>query len=377
MTRQIGAPQLFALCVVTACAAPTAEPKATDSGANATPALPIPIDPSVAGPYAAGTRADDITTETGQPLRVQTWYPASDDADEPIHAYDSLISGEALDAPPPVCARPRPVLLFSHGNQGLRFQSIFLTEHLATRGWIVVAPGHEGNTTFDFDEARWGEVALRRPVDLSQSFDWLVTELAGPGGPLAGCVDPDAGFAVAGHSFGGYTAVAITGGLIERDHAATCSPGWLCDDVAAALGDTASVELTDARAWASVPMTPAAYELLAPSLSAITVPTLVMGGSLDTTTSVDAQVAPIYRGLGATPKHLAVLEEAGHFTFTDACTLLPTYPDCSGDYLDIPTAHRLIRGATTAFLEEQAGLAPAPDGWLPVDDPIVSWESVE
>jgi predicted dienelactone hydrolase len=124
-------------------------------------------------------------------------------------------------------------------------------------------------------------------------------------------------------------------------------------------------------------MAPAAFALLEPSLSQSTVPALVMGGEYDTSTSMEDQVHPIYQGLAAVPKHLAELATAGHFTFSDACSLLPSYPDCSGEYLDISTAHRLIRGATTAFLEEQAGIAPAPEGWLPVDDPIVTWESVE
>ena len=355
---------------------------ATDSGASgvdtAEDAAPR-ADPAETGSYRAATRADAITTSSGQPLTVQTWYPAAGDATGEIHAYDGLLAMTALDGAAPVCDAPRPVLVFSHGNSGLRYQSVFLTEHLATRGWVVVAPDHEGNTAFDMDTARWGELAVRRPLDLSQTFDWLTTELAAPGGPLDGCVDPAAGFAVAGHSFGGYTAVAITSATLTAEHAAACGRGWLCAETAAYLEgqDTASVDVRDDRVWASVAMTPAAFELLEPSLSSSTTPSLVFGGTFDDLTTVEDQVRPIYTGLGARPKHLAVLETAGHYTFSDACSLLPSYPDCGGDYLDIPTAHVLIRGSTTAFLESWAGLEVDTSAWLPPDDPIVAWESVE
>lgn len=334
--------------------------------------------PDEPGPYSIGTSVHSITTATGQALRVQVWYPAPADATEALHSYDGLLTEDALDAPSAACDGASPVLLFSHGNGGLRYQSVFLTEHLASRGWVVVAPDHEGNTTFDIDTDRWGELALRRPVDISQSFDWLVAELAGAGGALEGCVDPDAGYAVAGHSFGGYTAAALTSAVVTRSHAESCATsGWLCAQVVAELDARAetSADLRDARVWASVPMTPAAYELLSDTLSQASAPALVWGGDRDDTTPVDSQVRPIYADTGAADKHFAVIEDAGHYTFSDACSLLPTYPDCGGDYIDIPEAHRLVRGTTTAFFEELAGLDVDTTGWLPPTDPAVLYES--
>ncbi len=339
----------------------------------------VPADPSVVGEYSAGTRTDRITTATGQSLTVQTWYPAALDATEEVHRYDGLANGVAIDQPEPLCEGNRPVMVFSHGNSGIRFQSYFLTEHLASRGWVVVAPDHEGNTLFDFDQSRWGELTLRRPVDLAQSYDWLTTELAGPGGPLAGCVDADAGYAVVGHSFGGYTAVAIVSATLTAEHAASCGPGWLCDEAAGYMAEEGltSVDLRDGRVWASVPMTPAAYELLYPSLGQATAPMLLFGGSKDDLTPPAFQTVPIFQAVGSTPKHLAIFETAGHYTFSDACSLVPTYDDCGEGYIDIPTAQRLIRGATTAFLEGQLGWPTDTEGWLPLDEPTVTWDSVE
>lgn len=44
---------------------------------------------------------------------------------------------------------PFPLVVYSHGNGGLRYVSAFLTEHLASHGFIVVAPDHVGNTAID------------------------------------------------------------------------------------------------------------------------------------------------------------------------------------------------------------------------------------
>jgi len=346
-----------------------------DTGSHHLPAVELP-DAAEVGAYAAATRDDQITTPSGQPLRVQTWYPADASSTEALHTYNDLIEGTALDGAVPACDGTRPVVMFSHGNGGMRFQSMFVTEHLATRGWVVVAPDHEGNTAFDLNSDRAGEHAIRRPRDISETFDWLVDELAAAGGPLEGCVDPAAGFAIVGHSFGGYTSVALTSATITSEHASTCAPGWLCDDTAAWLeGNPASdpTDLRDDRIWASVPMTPAAYELLAPTLGENSVPTLILGGSFDPITPMESQVQPIFNDLGGT-KHLAEIDTAGHFTFSDVCTLLPTYEDCNAPFMSLEEAHPLIRGMTTAFLEKNAGLDDQSDTWLPPAHDRVRWE---
>ena len=289
----------FVVWLVAACVACTPDDEKQpedDSGDVTHTELPELPDAAEVGHFAAATRDDEITTATGQQLRVQTWYPADPAATEQPHVYNGLIAGTALDGPVHACQGVRPVVMFSHGNGGMRFQSMFLTEHLATRGWVVVAPDHEGNTAFDLDSDRAGEHTIRRPRDISQTFDWLIGELAGTGGPLDGCVDPAAGYAIVGHSFGGYTSVALTSATITSEHAGSCAPGWLCSDTEAWLlahPESDPADLRDDRIWASVPMTPAAYEILAPTLGENTVPTLVLGGTYDTLTTMAGQVQPL------------------------------------------------------------------------------------
>lgn len=382
MTSALRRSFLLAILPVGACTADdtkSSETSTTTTADTASPPSERP-DPAERGPFLPATRTDTITTATGQTLTVQTWYPSAPETTGSEHIYDGLMAGTALDETAPDCSEPRPVVMFSHGNGGLRYQSIFLTEHLASRGWVVVAPDHEGNTVFDLDTSRWGELAVRRPLDISQSFDWLADTLSAAGGALEGCIDPGAGFAVVGHSFGGYTATALVSATLTAEHAADCKPGWLCKEVAEYLSenpDADPADLRDARVWASVPMTPAAFELLEPSLPSANAPMLVFGGTRDDITPVAFQVEPIYSGAGVTPKYLAVVEDAGHYTFSDACKLLPTYPDCSAPYLDLDVAHTLINGVTTAFLEHTAGMNIDTAGWLPPEDPLVNWQAAE
>ncbi|MCB1028061.1 MAG: hypothetical protein KDB24_09890, partial [Microthrixaceae bacterium] len=108
------------------------------------------------GPNEVGTTEFDLDGR-----RVQSWYPASEAAaDEPTVEFDiaGLLSPE-LQAQIPDDKRPiyeilahaeadaasdgpYPVVLFSHGFAGFPEQSADLVTHLASWGFVVVAPDH-------------------------------------------------------------------------------------------------------------------------------------------------------------------------------------------------------------------------------------------
>ena len=52
---------------------------------------------------------------------------------------------------------------------------------------------------------------------MSAAFDWLKREAESPDGRLFGCIDSSQGFAVGGHSFGGYTAYMTAGATLRLD----------------------------------------------------------------------------------------------------------------------------------------------------------------
>jgi predicted dienelactone hydrolase len=326
------------------------------------------------GPWTPGTFAVDLVGSDGTPLTAQVWYPAAVD-DGALHTYVLQLTRTALDKPAAECLGARPVLAYSHGSGGLRYQSLFLTELLASHGYIVIAPDHTDNTTFDEDEDAYGRVALRRPQDLADAYDVLADDER-----LAGCIDRADGYAVAGHSFGGWTAAAAAGAVIDPVAiAAVCgtSRGWLCqilDEI-----DTAELlDLSDPRIWASVAMAPSSpYTFGDEGAGMHDTPSFILGGDDDTLTPWETDQVPLYEALTARPRALAQVVGASHYTFSEACLLFPTDEYCRGD-IDLTEAHTLISAMTLAFLERIRGVDEGTaDAWLPPDDARVVWTSVE
>ena len=100
------------------------------------------------------------------------------------------------------------MVVFSHGAYGIRFQSIFFTQYLASHGYVVPAPDHQDNTLYDLfaedgyniDDMGWS--AVERPYDAAAVIDRMLERNATPGDTFAGSVDPDR-IGMSGHSFGG------------------------------------------------------------------------------------------------------------------------------------------------------------------------------
>jgi dienelactone hydrolase len=185
-------------------------------------------DPFRRGPHPAGVRTLRARDEArDRSLPIEVWYPAEasyagqDTADETRDQYE-LVPGlppvpqdAVRDAPPH--AGSHPVVLFSHGYGSHRRQSTFLTTHLASHGYVVASVDHVGNTVYDVmlaavrAQAR-GEVpdivaavtsfAGIRPADVVFALDHVLAE-------LGGLADPER-VGMAGHSFGGWTTLAVT-----------------------------------------------------------------------------------------------------------------------------------------------------------------------
>lgn len=190
-----------------------------------------------------------------------------------------------------------PLVLFSHGNDGIRIQSFFFAAHLASHGFIVATPDHHGNT---FVDTRLGIVdlssAINRPQDMTFLIDEFLAFNTASGHFFEGAIDPSK-IGLSGHSFGGYTTFAVAGGSF-------------------ALGT-----FTDTRVKAIFPQAPSAFAFSDSFFSTITIPTLIVGGSIDETTPFAPDQQRPFDNLpaGATVVGLALLVGGGHFTFSDFC----------------------------------------------------------
>ncbi len=287
------------------------------SGVDATHPLTRPPGafPQGLGPYRVGRQTFayvDFEREN-RLLVMDAWYPvdAADVGDEPLSFYDlvftTLDSEVALNAPPVSSDGPFPLVVFSHGSQGIRFQSFFLTEALASHGFIVVAPDHQGNTAQDlvFDTLQPFEAnVVNRPIDIGFTIDRMLERNADADDAFAGRIDEQR-IGAMGHSFGGYTALAAASGI---------------DGVAA-----------DTRLVALAPFAPASSILTDAQLQAITVPTLILGGTADITTPVDDQSTRPFALLSSPERTQIDLIDAGHQSFTNICVFTDTLLDAGID----------------------------------------------
>jgi predicted dienelactone hydrolase len=303
--------------------------------------------PDATGDYTAISYDTVVVSQDGVELPATVWYPSTQTAQGALVEYADILPGTARSHGDAACAVTRPVVVFSHGNGGVRWQSVFLGEALARHGYVVIAPDHVGNTLLDLDTIPKEQIALRRPLDVMASFDQLLAEER-----VSHCVSQDDGYAVMGHSFGGFTSLFIGGATIDTDALeaecdATGIP-WLCG-----IEDHADgvVDLRDPRAWASLPLTPAGGHTFAAGLADHAVPTLIVGAEFDELTSMDHQVFPIYDGVPE-PKRLATLLGAGHFSIAGMCDQLGNVNGCGEGYAPAEDTHADLTQLVLAFLLE-------------------------
>ncbi|MFW5692026.1 MAG: glutaminyl-peptide cyclotransferase [Chloroflexota bacterium] len=363
------------------------------------------------GPYDVGV-VETILEDAERPLTVTVWYPATapDDAEPTTYALPPLrfTRNGIADAPPDTTAAPYPLVVFSHGSGGYRFQSLWLVEHLASHGFVVMAPDHPTNTVLDGlnDEEAYGQnLPLNyayRPDDLRRVIDYAEAATAAAG-PLSSLIDMDR-VAAAGHSFGGYTALAVGGATLNTDQlamtcastpdperfATACFIAEEADRIAAVRGFDATPEgawptQSDPRVDAVIALAPWNNPILdAASLADNTTPTLIIVGTNDTVTPADRDSIPTFNSLINAPRALATLELAGHYIFVDQCAPLAIqfgfFDSCSDDVWDMQRAHDLSNHLITAFLldtfqgdaDAAAALEPAN-----VDFPGVDYQRID
>ena len=248
----------------------------------------------------------------------------------------------------------------------------WLGEHLASYGFVVIAPEHQEH--LDPSNGLWRS-AIERPQDILHVLAY-VDEQVMPGGEFESLIDPEL-VAVIGHSYGGYTSLAAAGAQINtpafKNHCeeATASnhpAAWLCDEILPHLADMAELaglastpeELwpawADSRVDAIVPMAGDAFFFGQEGLAAINVPVMAIGGTNDNDAPYEWGTYPAYEYASSPRKVLISLIDAEHMIFTNPCEKIPFYLKpvfgefCSDPGWDRSYAHQLISHFTTAFL---------------------------
>jgi predicted dienelactone hydrolase len=186
-----------------------------------------------------------------------------------------------------------PLVIISHGNGGSHLVYRTISSHLAKKGYIVAMLEHYGNNRNNNDLKDSIENLQYRPRHVSLTIDNLLNDRF-----FGQSISSDK-IAVIGHSFGGYTALALAGGI-----------PWT------QAGQKVIVQ-SDSRVRALVLMAPAAaFFIPEGSLARVTLPILLLIAEHDEFTPISWTADVILNGVPDKSKvRLKTIENAGHFSF--------------------------------------------------------------
>ena len=329
-------------------------------------------------------------------MAVTIWYPAAGETFEGPYAYmlelpPVATTGQAIpDAAPDLDHGQYPLVVFSHGLFLYRLQSVYLTEHLASHGFVVLALDHPGETLADQGAPSYPGFVLR-PSDITRVISFA-EQLTMEEGVLSGLIDTER-VAVTGHSQGDLPALMLGGASLNL----AALQDW-CDEHNQSGGFTFCGELLehaqdmatlagledvpehswpsakDSRVDAIVTMAAVPVPMYGnEDLAKIDVPLMAMVGSGDWVWPPGINLYRGYEVAGSPQKALVVFENAGHMLFANDCQSASFFVDfgffmgCSDAVWDMDRAHDLINHFTTAFLlaelkgDADAAAALAPD----------------
>jgi hypothetical protein len=272
---------------------------------------PLPDAPALSarGDYKVGVKTLEYTnknqldilkskgTETAfydRKLKVEVWYPANLGSDEKeLVAYDEVMGssndpkrplipftfqGRALrDAKPVISEGKFPLVIVSHGYLGSRLLLTYLTENLASKGYIVVAIDH----TF-----------------------------------FKGTIDSD-NAALIGYSMGGYGVLNVAGaGYSDNSLKLFGALTGGSKALESRLGSNAEYKASlDSRIKAVVAFAPWGMERGvwdAESLKGLKIPTFFFAGSQDDISGYEKGIKAIYNGVINTDRYILTYLNARH-----------------------------------------------------------------
>ena len=308
-------------------------------------------DLSQPGPYAVQV----------QTLRV---YDASRDRNLPTTLY--LPQG---------LTTPAPLIVASHGLAGNREGFDPIARHLTSHGYAVATLDHPGSDRRQFESLLRGtarEIAeptefTDRPRDISYLLDEL-TRLNATGTFTNRFNLEQIG--VIGHSFGGYTALAVAGAQLDYNNLqANCessafiyseaNTSMLLQCTALNAPEQFEMPVKDDRIKAVIAMNPITSSVFGPAgFSQLDIPVLLVGGSSDPVAPALAeQIQPftwLNRRTTDAPDHYLALIEGGSHLY-DPPTLKSTDVSLANGLVnaDVDLAYRYINSLSLAFMQAE------------------------
>jgi predicted dienelactone hydrolase len=288
---------------------------------------PRPDAPPLAarGAHPVGVKTLELTDEfRARNLTLEVWYPAlleNTQAEQTV--YKATIGSTKFDLAGRAARDARleagnfPLVILSHGQPGSRFMMSYLTEHLASRGFVVAAIDHTGSTYDDLTQESYVSSIVDRPLDILFSIDAVTLEISNAN---------SSNVALMGYSYGGYSSLNAAGlGLDKANLEAYTEtfnnegPSFILpfiDDLSKSRGK--EVIKPDPRVKAVFVMAAYGIPWLSPAqFASMKIPLFVACGEDDDVAIYKRDSAMAFKLSGAKPKYLLTLESALHNPFTN------------------------------------------------------------
>lgn len=217
---------------------------------------------------------------------------------------------------------PFPLVIFSPGGQADSLGYVHIGTRLASHGFVVAVPTNfdDGHPEFyPSPEAHAVASNVGRTRDIQYLMTQLVAASQQPGNLLSGTIRPDQ-IAVAGHSLGGFAALALAGGDDEA-----CDFVGLLDPNKLPPGTCGPI-LPDPRIKAIVPLDGSNQYLLYDEMSRIKIPTMWIGqewNNMESTTGgFGFMVARAHSAIKSRANYRLDVAYAIHNSFSSYCTYI-------------------------------------------------------
>ena len=251
-------------------------------------------------------------------LTVELWYPAQPAPRAPRVMYSASLPSEppapaahfsipgiaVRDAP--ASGTGHPLIIVSHGYSNDPNAMSWLTENLASKGYVVAAIHHDDPPITD--RSRFAGPLMRRPLDSAFVARSLQSTLAEDH-----LVDPSR-TALVGYSMGGYGVLTAAGAILDPDGPAKLVPGGLMLPLARGGALRDSLKVSGLRAVVAI--SPAGGGALAAwgaeGVRAVTAPLLLIAGNEDRTVDYATGARAIFDMAVAAPRYLLTFKGGGH-----------------------------------------------------------------
>ena len=180
-----------------------------------------------------GGRANFMRDMVGE-LPQEAWPLLESIYGENLDEFWNAPTASQRDADILASSGPFPVIFFSHGYMGLRYQNFTLCEHLASHGFVVVSVDHYGNCVFVnvpdtplvlFNPCASASAFFDRTQDVNFIFLELERMSQDALSAWHGLFDLDK-FAISGHSYGGLTSLLCGADFDFVKAVAPLNPAW-------------------------------------------------------------------------------------------------------------------------------------------------------